>query len=813
MKQEYIEKIYAGWLAKVIGIRLGAPIEGWTYEKIQNIYGKLDHYPVDYQEFAADDDSNGPLFFLRALEDRKYRRSRLEPGRGSRESGTSADRDQQVQDRRESERSADGDLQAQDVAEALLNYAPYEHGFFWWGGYGISTEHTAYLNLRNGIPAPRSGSIEQNGATMAEQIGGQIFIDTWGLVSPGNPEQAVRYAREAASVTHGGNGIYGGMFVAACISWAFEEHDIRRIIEKGLSYIPADCEYARAVRAVMRFYEEHPENWRACFRYIFENFGYDRYPGNCHIIPNSAVMILALLYGEGDFSRTLNICNMCGWDTDCNVGNVATIMGVRNGLDGIDYEKWRKPVHDFLACSSVVGSLNIMDIPFGATYIAKLAYAVAGEEMPEPWRTIAEQRIDSCHFEYPGSTHTIRIRVDNPGRNVCKDDTRKVAGTDELGEKLCEGRSASETDGAPGKMEACVIPGAMGVSGSDEWACAVHPCEMQNTEEAARAAHPCEVQNTEEVAFTGKRSLKFLAYHVEPGENIYVYRKTYYEPKDFHDSRYDPSFSPLIYPGQVLHGSAYLPEYGSDALVSLYVRDAHSGRIWESGRCELTKGTWKELCFAIPAMDGALLDEMGFCFHIKGETLQSFDFVGMIDDLYADGEPEYSVELAKERTERWAGLHEEISQFTRLKGLMYLEGGQLHLSCADFAEAYTGRHDWKDYTAEFTFTPLTGEHHMVNVRVQGAIRSYAFGLLPGGKAALLKNQNGYTVLAECGFAWKAGTEYTVKVTAKGNQIRAEIDGCRLEATDTGSAYLQGAVGIALQDGSHCSLSRIRIGRA
>ncbi len=763
MKQEYIEKIYAGWLAKVIGIRLGAPIEGWTYEKIQNIYGELDHYPVDYQEFAADDDSNGPLFFLRALEDRKYRCSRLKLGhaQGSTEFADCADNDQQVQGSRESGSREDNDLRAQDVAEALLNYAPYEHGFFWWGGYGISTEHTAYLNLRNGIPAPRSGSIEQNGATMAEQIGGQIFIDTWGLVSPGNPEQAVRYAREAASVTHGGNGIYGGMFVAACISWAFEEHDIRRIIEKGLAYIPEDCEYTRAVRAVMQFYEEHPENWRACFRYIFENFGYDRYPGNCHIIPNSAVMILALLYGEGDFSRTLNICNMCGWDTDCNVGNVATIMGVRNGLDGIDYEKWRKPVHDFLACSSVVGSLNIMDIPFGATYIAKLAYAVAGEEMPEPWKTIAEQRIDSCHFEYPGSTHAIRIRVDSPGGNACKDDTRKVAGTDELGEKFSE----------------------------------------------------CEVQNTEETAYTGKRSLKFLAYHVEPGENIYVYRKTYYEPKDFHDSRYDPSFSPLIYPGQVLHGSAYLPEYGSDALVSLYVRDAHSGRIWESERCELTKGAWKELCFAIPEMDGALLDEMGFCFHIKGETLQSFDFVGMIDDLYADGEPEYSVELAKERTERWAGLHEEISQFTRLKGLMYLEGGQLHLSCADFAEAYTGRHDWKDYTAEFTFTPLTGEHHMVNVRVQGAIRSYAFGLLPDGKAALLKNQNGYTVLAECGFAWKAGTEYTVKVTVKGNQIRAEIDGCRLEATDTEGAYLQGAVGIALQDGSHCSLSRIRIGRA
>ena len=70
------------------------------------------------------------------------------------------------------------------MAEALLNYAPFEHGFFWWGGYGVSTEHTAYLNLRNGIRAPQSGSIAQNGHATAEQIGGQIFIDTWGLVTP-----------------------------------------------------------------------------------------------------------------------------------------------------------------------------------------------------------------------------------------------------------------------------------------------------------------------------------------------------------------------------------------------------------------------------------------------------------------------------------------------------------------------------------------------------------------------------------------------------------------------------------------------------
>ncbi|SHO46070.1 ADP-ribosylglycohydrolase family protein [Anaerocolumna xylanovorans] len=710
MKTEYIEGIYAGWLAKIIGIRLGAPIEGWTYDKIKNIYGEMEGYPVDYRDFAADDDSNVPLFFLRALED----------GRNG------------------------FDLKAQDVADALLNYAPFEHGFFWWGGYGTSTEHTAYLNIRNGIPAPRSGSIEQNGSAVAEQIGGQIFIDTWGLVAPGNTDLAAKYAREAASVTHGGNGIYGGIFVAVCISAAFEEKDIKKIIQKGLSYIPEDCEYARVVQAVMEYYENHPADWRECFRYIYENFGYDRYPGNCHIIPNIAVMILALLYGEGDFSKTLTICNMCGWDTDCNVGNVATIMGVRNGLNGIPYEKWRKPVHDFLVCSSVIGSLNIMDIPFGASYIAKLAYAIAGEEIPEPWNTIIMKKIDSCHFEYPGSTHSIRVRTD--GLDV-----------------------------------------------------------------RARREREWEVTNTEETAYTGLRALKFTVKPMEPGENIYVYKKTYYEPADFHDSRYDPCFSPVIYPGQVLHGSAYLPEYSCEAAVSLYVLEAHSGTIYEGEKIELVKGQWKELSFQIPCLEGGLIKEAGLCFHVHGTHTQVFDFTGIIDDLYADGKPAYSIEFTKEKEEFWTGLHREISQFTRLKGLMYLKQGQLHISCADFGEAYTGKYDWDNYSAGFFLTPLTGQHHMVNVRVQGAIRSYAVGLLPEGKAAILKNENGYRILTETEFEWKQQEEYKIQVVVLGNRIEARInDKCILVAEDEDAPYLKGGIGVSVQNGSHTRYRRITI---
>lgn len=686
----YLEKLYAGWLGKIIGIRAGANIEGWTYEKIKETYGELDGYPVDFINFAADDDSNGPFFFLRGLQDS----------------------------------AVNYDLKPQDVGEALLNYAAFERGFFWWGGYGMSTEHTAYLNLRNGIPAPRSGLIEQNGYAVAEQIGGQIFIDTWGLVAPGNPDLAAKYAQAAASVTHDGNGIYGGIFVAVAVSYAFVEKDINRILDKALSYIPSDCEYARVVTEVRRFHREHPDDWRAAFQFLHDHFGYDKYPGSCHIIPNAGVIILALLYGEGDFTRTINICNMCGWDTDCNVANAGCIMGVRNGLEDIDYEKWRKPINDLLICSSVVGSLNILDLPYCTSYIASLAYGAAGEEPETLWKEIFENRMDSCHFEYPGSTHAMRVR------------------------------------------------------GQENIA----------------------FENSSEQAYTGKRSLK--VWGAASSELTAIYRQTYYEPKDFSDSRYNPSFSAILYPGQTIRAAVFSKEPG--VTVQMYVKDLHTGTIVTGEAVELVPESWGTPHLHIPAMEGALLGEAGILVQSQN------DWRVYVDDLTFEGKPNYTLEAKLEKREDFCFDHHPVSQFTTMKGLLYLQEGELHLSCADFGEAYTGRWDWKDYTAEFAVTPWTGNVWGVNVRVQGAIRSYAV-MFRDGVVSLMKNHNGYETLWEAPFDWKLGQEYWVRVEAQGPQIQVWIDGCEMPVfRDESSPWLEGSVGICVREGGHCSLRQIQI---
>ncbi len=702
--RDYMERVYAGWLGKIIGIRLGAAVEGWDYGRIREMFGELTCYPAEYKNFAADDDSNGPLFFLRALEDKRGET-----------------------------------LTAQDVGEALLNYAPYEHGFFWWGGYGISTEHTAYLNLRRGIKAPASGSAETNGSTVAEQIGGQIFIDTWGLAAPGNPALAAEMAEKAASVTHGGNGVYGGMFVAAAISAAFVEKDVRSVIAKALTFIPPDCEYARVVTSVLKYHDDHPRStWRDAFGYVHDFFGYDRYPGACHIIPNAAVMILAMAYGNGDFEDTLNICNMCGWDTDCNVGNVGTIMGVLCGLKAIDTDKWIRPIGDLCIRSGVLGDMNITDIPYGAAYIARQAYALAGEEPPEKWRRILGDGIFDCHFEFPKSTHAMRVRSDGP----------------------------------------------------------------------VNTSH---LINTNEDAYTGERCLKFFATRLREEQELFLYRKTYYWKDDFSDSRYDPAFSPILYPGQTVTGYLKVPDYGSATWGRAYARDTRRNVTVYGEKVRLLPGTdWEKLSVTIPPMAGGLIDEAGFSLSTPDDKVKKgYQLVVLADDLSFTGMADYSLEFRNETAEVWSARHTDITQISRMKGSASLEDGMLRITCEDEGEWYTGLSEWRDLSAAFTMIREAGPCQEALVRVQGAIRCYAVGL-DGDEIRIRKNDNGYVTLAKAPCPMPYGEKFTLTVTVRGDTITARCGAVTLSCRDEDRPYLRGAVGVAVRDRSAALIESIRV---
>src|SRR5258707_13914616 len=233
---DYAERVYAGVLGKLIGVYLGRPFEGWTYESIMEELGPIDYYVNERRDVklrshhlvVTDDDISGTFLFPRALADNGYPKN----------------------------------LSAEQIGQAWLNYIVEERSVLWWGGIGNSTEHTAYLRLKSGIPAPQSGSIALNGQSVAEQIGAQIFIDGWAMVSPGNPEQAVYLAQQAGRVSHDGESVYAAKLLAAMEAQAFVERDVQKLIDVVLSFVPKDALIRRGVNDVREWHAGvHRTDW------------------------------------------------------------------------------------------------------------------------------------------------------------------------------------------------------------------------------------------------------------------------------------------------------------------------------------------------------------------------------------------------------------------------------------------------------------------------------------------------------------------------------------------------------------------------
>lgn len=366
LPNDYLERVYAGVLGKIIGVYLGRPFEGWTYDRIMAELGEVWYYVHERKQvplIVTDDDISGTFTFLRALPDYGNRR----------------------------------DLTPAQIGQSWLNYIIEQRTILWWGGMGNSTEHTAYLRLKNGIPAPQSGSIALNGKVVAEQIGSQIFIDGWAMVAPGDPELAADLARRAGSVSHDGEAIYGAQVIAAMEAQAFVEQDIQKLIDTALRFIPSNSIIYRLINEIREWRAAEPD-WRKTREQIANFYGYDKYGGNCHMVPNHALIIHSLLHGDDDFQKSLMIVNTCGWDTDCNSGNVGCLLGIKNGLAGIDAgPDWRGPVADRMYLATADGGRAITDAVTETIHIVNSGRALAGQP------PVAPKGGARFHFELPGA--------------------------------------------------------------------------------------------------------------------------------------------------------------------------------------------------------------------------------------------------------------------------------------------------------------------------------------------------------------------------------------------------------------------------
>lgn len=196
-------------------------------------------------------------------------------------------------------------------------------------------------NLRRGIAPPDSSHPEFN--KHADDIDYQIEADYSGIIAPGLPNAVIDLGEKFGRLMNYGDGVYGGQFVGGMYAEAYFEDDPVKLVEAGLRCIPAESQYAEAIRDTLKWFDENPDDWEKTWQLIDEKYhlnpGYRRFscsgPQGAFNIDakiNGAYIVMGLLYGKRDLDQTIIISTRCGQDSDCNPANAGGILFATYGM-------------------------------------------------------------------------------------------------------------------------------------------------------------------------------------------------------------------------------------------------------------------------------------------------------------------------------------------------------------------------------------------------------------------------------------------------------------------------------------------------
>ncbi len=294
-KERFLDKLKGAWAGQMVGVCYGAPYEFQSNGK--PITGEMQAWTPERVKGAIDqDDLYVEMTFLQSLE-------------------------------------AHGLGVTPEQAGSDFGNSEYE---LW------HANKQGRNNIRAGILPPRSGHPDVN--PHADDIDFQIEADLFGILSPGLPHESNKLCDVFGHIMNYGDGVYGGMFVAGMYTAAyFEDKDIHKVLEAGLACIPDQSTYEQCIRDVIQWHKKQPSDWLAVWRKLEDKWqdDVDCGPGDPFNIDakiNGAYIVMGLLYGEGDFGKTMEISTRCGQDADCNPSSAAGVLGCMLGYKGIPTE-------------------------------------------------------------------------------------------------------------------------------------------------------------------------------------------------------------------------------------------------------------------------------------------------------------------------------------------------------------------------------------------------------------------------------------------------------------------------------------------
>jgi hypothetical protein len=299
-KETLLDKIKGGWAGQTIGVTYGGPTEfRWQGTMIQ------DYIPLDWSEEQLKSLYNNDDIYM--------------------------------------------DLTFVEVFDRLGLDAPVDSfamAFATAGYYLWHANQAARYNILHGIMPPASGHWLHN--PHADDIDYQIEADFAGLMSPGMPNAASVVSDKIGHIMNYGDGWYGGVYVGAMYSLAFISDDIEFIVTEALKTIPEQSRFYQCMADVIKCHRQYPNDWKRAWFECEKQWSSDIgcpdgvfVPFNIDAVVNSAYIIIGLLYGEGDFLKTIEIATRCGQDSDCNPASAGGILGTILGYSNIP-EYWMK---------------------------------------------------------------------------------------------------------------------------------------------------------------------------------------------------------------------------------------------------------------------------------------------------------------------------------------------------------------------------------------------------------------------------------------------------------------------------------------
>jgi hypothetical protein len=191
------------------------------------------------------------------------------------------------------------------------------------------------------------------------KIDPQLVCEVWAVTAPGMLDYAAAKADWAAKVTNDDYGTHPTIWYNVMYAAAFFETDVEKLCQIGYEHVPEGSPFRTAIDDVRTWKAEHGSDWVAVRKKIKEKYvdhvGLDQDIATDPVgaLLNGTLGVLALLYGEGDFEKTLHLACMAGYDADNQAATLSGLIALSRGSDCIPdnylyiLDGWDKPLNDF----------------------------------------------------------------------------------------------------------------------------------------------------------------------------------------------------------------------------------------------------------------------------------------------------------------------------------------------------------------------------------------------------------------------------------------------------------------------------------